>query len=100
MALKVTRDDIRTGANFDEGFCKRHLCGECGARITHAFKDGDYWLRCTKVWEHDTFERIPGYVESWRRGENAMLESTRGAYEPHKTRHWRHRGTKRTTIKP
>lgn len=99
MALQVDRDAIRTGADFDEAFCRRHRCGVCGAPITQTWRDGSYWIECGQCREHDGFERIPGYVESWRRGENPMLESTRGSYDPQKTRHWRRHGTKRTTIK-
>jgi len=99
MALKVSREECATGADFDESFCRRHRCGECGAPITQAFKDGAWWIRCGKDLPHDGFERIPGYVESWRRGENPMAQATKGDYDPQKTRHWRRRGTKRTTLK-
>jgi len=99
MALKVSREEIATGADFDEAFCRRHVCGECGAPITQAWKDGSYWIRCGKVWDHDGFERLPGAMELWRRGEGGMIESTRGPYDPHKTRNWRRPGTKRTILK-
>lgn len=99
MALKLTRDDIRTGSNFDEAFLKSHVCGECSGRLIHTWHDGSHWLECGQSRDHNGHERIPGYIESWRRGENQMAEATKGDYEPKKTRHWRHPGTKRTTFK-
>lgn len=99
MALQVTRDQIRYGGDFDEAFCRSHRCGECRSRLIQTWRDGSWWIECGQSREHNGFERVPGYLEGWRRGENPMLESTRGPYDPQKTRHWRRPGTKRHTIK-